>query len=227
MRRNSEINGVHTARLRDKYEHVKAYLCKGKRDGRRSYKDYIGSVYKLTDKDRSVTFQSECLVPTDDRGWPRVLLVFSNPHPGSIQKGMFHSPDRRISNLWTDLCEADLFSGEDHVLQSPGSLRKHCLNVVYEGDFAFGFACYWVFPTSYPSQLKSLFGPSMEPPGLESYWFCYAEGDTQNLLGLRARAGSTPAPGTTLQWLYASLSYPQSVSMTLLHDPHRYRPCPL
>ncbi len=167
MRRNSEINKVHTARLGDKYAHVKAYLRKRKPDGRRSYKEYIGSVYKLTDKDRSVTFQSECLIPRKDRRRPRVLLLFSNPHPGSIQKGMFHSPDRRIANLWTDLCEVGLFSAEDSVLRSPKALRTHCLNVTYKDSFAFAFACYWVFPTSYPSQLKSLFGRTMEPPGLE------------------------------------------------------------
>jgi hypothetical protein len=164
---NSEINTVHTARLGNKYAHVKAYLCKDKRDGRRSYKDYIGSVYKLRDKDRSVTFQSECLIPRKDKGRPRVLLLFSNPHPGSIQKGMFHSPDPRIANLWRDLRNGGLFATEDDVLESPESLRKHCLKVVYEGPFAFAFTCYWVFPTAYPSQLKSLFGPTMEPPGLE------------------------------------------------------------
>lgn len=80
---------------------------------------------------------------------------------------MFHSPDPRIANLWHDLRNARLFVAEDDVLKSPDALRKYCLDVVYEGSFAFGFACYWVFPTPYPSQLKSLFGPTMEPPGFE------------------------------------------------------------
>ena len=165
MRRNSEINKVHTARLeKKKYSCVARYIRKSNAKGK---KLYIDSVYKLNPRDRSITFQTECLKPRKDRRRPRVLLLFSNPHPGSIQKGMFHSPDRRIANLWTDLCEVGLFSAEDSVLRSPKALRTHCLNVTYKGPFAFGFACYWVFPTSYPSQLKSLFGPTMEPPGLE------------------------------------------------------------
>lgn len=164
MRRNSEINEVHIARLGKKYSRVARHLRKWGNKGRNSYGD---SVYKLRPREHSITFQSECLVPRKNRRRPRVLLLFSNPHPGSIQKGMFHSPDRRIANLWTDLCAVGLFSAEESVLRSPDSLRKHCLNVTYKGPFAFGFACYWVFPTSYPSQLKSLFGPTMEPPGLE------------------------------------------------------------
>ncbi len=165
MKPNSEINEVHTARLeKKKYSCVARYIRKSNAKGKKLYKD---SVYKLNPGDRSITFQTECLIPRKDRRRPRVLLLFSNPHPGSIQKGMFHSPDRRIANLWRDLRNGGLFAAEDDVLKSPESLRKHCLNVVYEGPFAFGFACYWVFPTSYPSQLKSLFGPTMEPPGLE------------------------------------------------------------
>jgi len=165
MRRNSEINKVHTARLeKKKYSCVARYIRKSNPKGKMLY---IDSVYKLNPRDRSITFQSECLIPRKDKGRPRVLLLFSNPHPGSIQKGMFHSSDRRIANLWRDLRNGELFTAEDDVLKSPDSLRKHCLNVTYKGPFAFGFACYWVFPTSYPSQLKSLFGPTMEPPGLE------------------------------------------------------------
>jgi len=165
MRPNSEINTVHTARLeKKKYSCVARYIRKSNAKGK---KLYIDSVYKLNPRDRSITFQTECLIPRKDKRRPRVLLLFSNPHPGSIQKGMFHSPDPRIANLWTDLCEVGLFSAEDSVLRSPKALRNHCLNVTYKGRFAFGFACYWVFPTSYPRQLKSLFGPTMEPPGLE------------------------------------------------------------
>jgi len=165
MDQNCEINTVHTTQLKGIYTHVAAYLRDPDPRRRKSYSPYLGSVYKLMDKEQSVTFQSECLLPRNDRGLPRVLLLFSNPHPGSIQKGMFHSPDRRIANLWRDLRNVGLFAAEDDVLKSPDSLRKHCLNVVYECSFAFGFACYWVFPTSYPSQLNSLFGPTMEPPG--------------------------------------------------------------
>jgi len=164
MRRNSEINKVHTARLGDKYAHVKAYLRKRKPDGRRSYKEYIGPVYKLTDKDRSVAFQSECLLPRNDRGRPRVLLLFSNAHPESIKNGMFHTAEGKVAALWNDLCKVGLFSGDRSILENPDRLRGHCLSVAYESSFAFGFACYWIFPTFYPKHLRTLFGKGMEPP---------------------------------------------------------------
>ncbi len=167
MKPNSEINEVHTARLRDKYEHVKAYLCKGKRDGRKSYKDYIGSVYKLTDKGRSITFQSECLLPMNDKKRPRVLLLFSNAHPKSIKNGMFHTAEGGIAALWTDLCCAGLFSGDCRIISNPEELRNHCLNIRYDSPFALGFACYWIFPTFDPRHLRTLFEPAMEPPGFD------------------------------------------------------------
>ena len=159
MRPNSTINTVHTARLGKRYGRVARYLRKHYPDGRR--------VYNLTKTAQSITFQSECLIPRKERGRPRVLLLFSNPHPGSIQKGMFHSAERRVANLWADLRGAGLFSSEDALLKSPDALRGHCLNVQYDGPFTFGFACYWFFPTSYPRDLKSLFGKTMEPPSLE------------------------------------------------------------
>ena len=163
MRRNSEINEVHTARLGDKYEHVKAYVRKRKPDARRSYRKYIypdceSPVYELNADEESITFQSECLLPQNNRGRPKVLLLFSNAHPESIKNGMFHTAEGRVAALWTDLCDVGLFSGNSTVLKSPGRLRSHCLKVAYEGPFAFGLACYWLFPTFHPDHLRKLFG---------------------------------------------------------------------
>lgn len=163
MRGNSAINTVHTARLEKKYSHVARHLRKWDRKGGNSYE---GTVYKLDPRNHTIIFKTERLIPRKDRRRPRVLLLFSNPHPGSIKKGMFHSPDRRIANLWHDLRNAGLFVAEDDVLHCPDALRKHCLDVSYESPFAYAFACYWAFPTPYPSQLKVLFNSTMEPLGL-------------------------------------------------------------
>jgi hypothetical protein len=80
---------------------------------------------------------------------------------------MFHSAEGRVAALWRDLCKTGLFSADENVLGANDLLRKHCLNVAYHGPFAFGFACYWLFPTLYPYHLRTLFGPDMEPPGSE------------------------------------------------------------
>jgi hypothetical protein len=79
---------------------------------------------------------------------------------------MFHTAEGRVAALWTDLCAVGLFSGDPTTLESAGSLRDHCLNLGYNGPFALGFACYWLFPTFHPDHLKALFGQPMEPPGL-------------------------------------------------------------
>jgi len=80
---------------------------------------------------------------------------------------MFHTAEGRVAALWTDLCAVRLFSGDRTTLEGADRLRGHCLNVDYEGAFALGFACYWVFPTFHPDHLSKLFGPAMEPPGFE------------------------------------------------------------
>ncbi len=80
---------------------------------------------------------------------------------------MFHSAEGRVAALWRDLCKTGLFSADENILGANDLLRKHCLNVAYHGPFAFGFACYWLFPTLYPYHLRTLFGPDMEPPGSE------------------------------------------------------------
>ncbi|MCZ6547115.1 MAG: hypothetical protein O6837_03220 [Deltaproteobacteria bacterium] len=169
---NSEINEVHTAHLGDKYPGVAVYLQDPEPNRRRSYEEYVdrfseNPVYELNADEEAITFQSECLLPQNDRGRPKVLLLFSNAHPESIKNGMFHTAEGGIAALWTDLCCAGLFSGDCRVIASPDELRNHCLNIGYDGPFALGFACYWLFPTFDPSHLKALFGRAMEPPGFD------------------------------------------------------------
>lgn len=167
MRPNSEINEVHTAHLAHSYGRVAAYLLDPDPARRRSYAPYIGPVCELNERSESITFQSECLLPRNDRGRPRVLLLFSNAQPESIKNGMFYAAEGKVAALWTDLCHVDLFSGDRTILGSPDRLRSHCINLTYEGPFALGFTCYWIFPTFHPDHLKSLFGRHMEPPGFE------------------------------------------------------------
>ena len=153
------------------YGQVAAYLRNRDPQRRRSYWEYLEgncekAVYALNDSAQSVTFQSELLLPRDDHRRPKALLLFSNAHPESIKNGMFHTAEGRIAALWTDLCAAGLFSGDRAILESADSLRGHCINVDYDGPFALGFACYWLFPTFHPDHLKALFGQVMAPPGL-------------------------------------------------------------
>jgi len=166
MTPRSVINSVHIAHLADSdYSRVAAYLREHRPQGRRSYAPYIGQVFELDEPARSVCFQDECLLPADDRGRARVLLLFSNAHPESIRNGMFHTAERGVADLWEDLGAAGLFFGDRGTLTDAEGLRESCLEVKYDSPFCLGFACYWIFPTFHPKHLRQLFRPDVEPPG--------------------------------------------------------------
>jgi hypothetical protein len=74
-------------------------------------------VFELDDEQGCVCFQSECLLPDDGSNRTRVLLLFSNAHPLSIKKGMFHTAESGVAKLWMDLRTTDLFAAS--------KIRKH------------------------------------------------------------------------------------------------------
>jgi hypothetical protein len=51
-------------------------------------------LFTFNDLDKSLTFSTERLDPAFTNH-PRVMLLFSNPHPHSVQQGMFLSPKTR------------------------------------------------------------------------------------------------------------------------------------
>jgi hypothetical protein len=145
MTAKSVINSVRVAHLSEsEYSRVATYLRDVKPKKRRTYLPYLDSVIELDDTASSVTFQDECLLPSDDRERPRVLLLFSNAHPQSIKNGMFHTAESGVAELWKDLGAAGLFSTDRGTLSSPDALREWCLSVKYDGRFCLGLACYCV-----------------------------------------------------------------------------------
>ena len=108
---------------------------------------------------KRVTITTERLIPTTTKNRPRVLFLFSNPHPHSVQQGMFLSPNSRgQENLfwsvmydagWLPIPKAD---------RTPEKLREICLNVGYDGLFEFIFYCYYAFATNYPKDISKIFG---------------------------------------------------------------------
>jgi hypothetical protein len=90
---------------------------------------YVGSVHELDDRQRLITFRDEQLLPRDDRGRRRLLFVVSNAHPESIRNGMFHTAETGIAELWLDLRDLRLLSGDVTTLASPTLLRELYLTV--------------------------------------------------------------------------------------------------
>jgi hypothetical protein len=119
------------------------------------YPDFL----KFNDGDRSITFTSERLIPTAATNRPRVMLLFSNPHPHSIHQGMFLSQNTRgRKNLfWPVMNNAGWLSIAEKY-RTPLQLADICLKAQYQGPFELIFYCYYAFPTDYPEDISKIFG---------------------------------------------------------------------
>lgn len=113
----------------------------------------------FNDVDQSVTFSTERLIPTISTKRPRVMLLFSNPHPHSILQGMFLSPSTkgRENLFWSAMGDAGWFSTTEKY-HNPRDLADICLKAKYRGPFELIFYCYYAFPTAYPEDISRIFG---------------------------------------------------------------------
>lgn len=113
----------------------------------------------FNDQDNCVTFSSERIIPTASTNRPRAMLLFSNPHPHSIQQGMFLSPSSkgRENLFWPTMFDAGWLPIPKEN-RTPEMLLEICLNTSYEGPFEFIFYCYYEFPTNYPEDISKIFG---------------------------------------------------------------------
>ena len=113
---------------------------------------------------RSLTFKTEHIHPKAKHGTTPVLLLFSNPHPLSVQAGMFLS-EPRSSLFWRRLfdCKAlDLPEALDDAIDtwndnSPDVLARHLLEGEYGGDVLLHLACLEALPTNQYIDLSRLF----------------------------------------------------------------------
>jgi hypothetical protein len=166
----STINFQRTYSLNEKYEGIRDHAVQvlGKYLG---YPDLI----TFNESDRSVTFSTERLIPVGSANRPRVMLLFSNPHPHSVQQGMFLSPNRkgRENLFWPTMREAGWFSTAEGNL-NPHKLAEVCLKAEYRGPFELIFYCYYAFPTNYPGEIRKIFGKEyfrqvIEPEAVDEF----------------------------------------------------------
>ncbi|MDP2981706.1 MAG: hypothetical protein Q8O92_00050 [Candidatus Latescibacter sp.] len=124
---------------------------------------------KFNDVDRSVTFATERLIPTTSTNRPRVMLLFSNPHPHSVHQGMFLSPNTkgRESLFWSAMRDGGWLSIAEENL-NPKELAGICLEAKYRGPFDLIFYCYYAFPTDFPEDIRRIFGKNYFNQFIES-----------------------------------------------------------
>jgi len=164
------INYQRTYQLSEAYERIKERSIQVL-DKYLGYPDLIA----FNDLDRSVTISTERLIPAASTNRPRVMLLFSNPHPHSIYQGMFLSPNTKgLENLfWPTMDDAGWLpiAKED---RSPKQLADICVEAKYRGPFELIFYCYYAFPTDYPEDIRRIFGREhfsqfIEPEAMDEF----------------------------------------------------------
>ncbi len=150
----NQISFLRTYHLNESYREIKgnAKEILGK------YIDYPG-LYEFNELKKTVTFKSERLIPINFTGRPRVMLLFSNPHPHSVHQGMFLSPNTRgrVNPFWATVKDSGWMAFSTDI-QNPHQLANMCFNVEYDGPFEFAFYTYFAFPTCYPNEISKIFG---------------------------------------------------------------------
>jgi len=148
------VNFYRTYQLNDIYVQVKVQTesILGK------YLDYL-DLYGFNEEKRTLSFKSERLIPTQYTNRPRVMLLFSNPHPHSVHQGMLLSPNTRGKEnpFWETMRNAGWIRFTKQT-NNPLEIANLCFNSDYEGPFDFVFYPYYAFPTNYPNEIKKIFG---------------------------------------------------------------------
>ncbi|MEA3327547.1 MAG: hypothetical protein U9R53_09635 [Chloroflexota bacterium] len=150
----NSVNFYRTYQLSEIYEDVKRQ-CEGLLSKYLEYPD----LYKFNNKEKSLIFKSERLIPSKSTSRPKVILLFSNPHPHSVHQGMFLSPNTRgrENPFWETMRNTEWINFREEAL-NPLQIANLCFNVEYEGPFDFVFYPYYAFPTRYPKEIKKIFG---------------------------------------------------------------------
>ena len=150
----SSINFQRTYLLSEAYESIKERAI-------RVLEKYRGypNLITFNDSERSVTFFTERLIPIASTNRPRVMLLFSNPHPHSVHQGMFLSPNTkgRENLFWSVMGDAGWLSITEENC-NPKQLADICVKAKYQGPFELIFNCYYAFPTDFPEDIRKIFG---------------------------------------------------------------------
>lgn len=166
----SRINFQRTYLLSEAYESIKERTIRVL-EKYRGYPDLI----TFNDLEGSVTFSTERLIPTASTNRPRVMLLFSNPHPHSVHQGMFLSPNTkgRENLFWSVMDDAGWLSITQENC-NPKQLADICVKAKYQGPFELIFNCYYAFPTDFPEDIRKIFGREyfsqfIEPESIDEF----------------------------------------------------------
>ena len=129
-------------KLKDNYKKV----CKNiKNDA--TLKNYINSIIFFNDVESSIHYITERICPRKIEKRIPVVLLFSNPHPNSLQEGIFLAG---VSRFWKVMQESKIIKFKENIKNPTRLTMEQLLSLDYKSDFAFYFYCFFDFPSKFP-----------------------------------------------------------------------------
>jgi hypothetical protein len=123
-----------------------------------NYKNNLSNEKLIFYGNDRIKFYTEKIIPTFHSDKIKLMLLFSNPHPKSLIKGMFHSnKSTQSTNFWTYLKKGEIFQFLDTNIDY--STADMFIKGDYESKYQIYFHCFYSFPSpKTPEELKTLFG---------------------------------------------------------------------
>jgi hypothetical protein len=111
-------------------------------------------LYIFDDVNHKIRYKTEGPLIPDDNSKTPILILLSNPHPHSVKRGMFLSPNRmgKANPFWNTLRDTGLFS-YDGKINATAMIKNE-----YQSPFRFFIAVLFPFPTEDPKHLIDFFG---------------------------------------------------------------------
>jgi len=144
----------------------------------------LSTICSFKENEKSITFRTEKIHPlTPPKSTKPVILLFSNPHPISVQTGIFLS-EPHSQAFWKRIFACNYMHPSNELIDSIsqwssdtiGTLSANLLNPTYSDEITLFFDCLESLPTNQYSDLgkifknkkgKALRKKTLQDPGIE------------------------------------------------------------
>jgi len=125
------------------------------------YASALQLVTKLDDTALEISYKTEEIVPKKSKSRRiKVLLLFKNPHPGSVDAGLFFAANHS-KTFWQRVFDVSYNEKLRPLLESENSwikdIGKALTSGNYDRPFLYYFKCLYPFPTNQFADLRKLF----------------------------------------------------------------------
>jgi len=161
---------------KEEYESVKSRL----QSDDAKYKSIKQIITGCDDKSFRITYHTEEIIPKAvDPERKKVLLLFKNPHPDSVQAGLYLS-EKYSKTFWNRFFEVKFNEDLMPLLEKDSWIQDVADTLIsgnYECKFLYYFKCLYPFPSKQFPHLKSLFSSAphtykqeIEEQSIAEFW---------------------------------------------------------